>query len=757
MEYGKKKVFFRPEVFSFQKSYTIVIPPPNVTGSLHIGHALVNTLQDVLVRRKRMQGYNTLWLPGVDHAGIATQMVVEKDLLARGINRKEMNRQQFLDEVWQWKERSGSRITYQLKKLGASLDWTRERFTLDEMLSKAVRRAFVQLYKKGYIYRGEYLVSWCPQSQTALSDLEVEYKEVQGQLTEIRYPLENSDEFIHIATTRPETLLGDTAIAVHPQDERYKKFIGSNAIVPLVKRVIPIIGDESCRPEFGTGAVKITPAHDPNDFLIGKKHKLPFVSIFTENACINNVYPPLQGVERFQARKKIIQLLKEQNLWVASTDYTHSVGHSQRSKAVVEPRISLQWFCDTEIMAGKVLEKIKEKKFRVVPSSQEKILIEWLTNIDSWCISRQLWWGHRLPVWYCDECHKINVSEEDITDCEYCQSGNLRQETDVLDTWFSSGLFPFSTLGWPEKTADYEKFYPNSTLITAYDILFFWVARMAMLGIELTGELPFPETFTHGLIRDAQGKKMSKTIGNVIDPMDIIESEGADTLRLTLCSLTHMAQDIKLSDEATKSCKFFLNKVWNMVAFALPYIEKNENWVSLESEELHPFDTWILRKLDETIQAINEALDTYNFYEYYKIIRNFTWNIFCGWYIEMAKPLLLGKISPQFQKTTPAVLKYCIENILLLLHPIVPFITEELWHKMSISKKSIVVSKFPVSAIYHQNFQISAVENFLFFIETIRTIRGENLIHPSQKIPTLFVSVKDNDFKKLLSEKYSYY
>ena len=574
------------------------------------------------------------------------QIVVEKDLLKQGIKRKELGKEKFVQKIWEWKEKHGNQIYKQLKRLGASLDWSRARFTLDEGLSQAVRKSFVQLYNEGLIYRSEYLVHWCPQDQTALSDLEVDFLEIEGELTQIRYPLikeQGTDEksFIEIATTRPETLLGDTAIVVHPEDKRYRHLIGKKVIVPLVEREVIIIADESCDPEFGTGAVKITPAHDPNDFILGKKHSLEFINIFDETAKINSVYPALEGVDRFEARKKIIEILKKEGLWVNSKKHIHSVGHSQRSKAIIEPRISTQWFCKMSAMAQTALEKVDKKEIQFFPDSQEKIFREWLGNIQDWCLSRQLWWGHSIPAWHCSECGEISVSETELTKCQKCSSTKITPDPDVLDTWFSSGLFPFSTMGWPPKgeqedTVDFKTFYPNSILVTGYDILFFWVARMIMLGIKLTGEVPFPKVFLHGLVRDEKGEKMSKTKGNVVDPLEVIERHGADALRFSLCKLTIGVNDLKLPEQEIIQSKYFINKIWNATKFVLFHLEKNQITKPIskpDEDKLDIFSKRIIHELRETIYAYNKNLDEYRFFEIAKLLYNFIWGKFCDEYI----------------------------------------------------------------------------------------------------------------------------
>ena len=592
--------------------------------------------------------------------------------------------------------------------MGASLDWSRARFTLDKGLSQAVRKSFVQLYNEGLIYRSEYLVHWCPQDQTALSDLEVDFLEIEGELTQIRYPLikeQGTDEksFIEIATTRPETLLGDTAIVVHPEDKRYRHLIGKKVIVPLVEREVFIIADESCDPEFGTGAVKITPAHDPNDFILGKKHSLEFINIFDETAKINSVYPALEGVDRFEARKKVIAELKKEGLWVNSKKHIHAVGHSQRSKAIIEPRISTQWFCKMSAMAQTALEKLNKKEIQFFPDSQEKIFREWLGNIQDWCLSRQLWWGHAIPAWHCSECGEISVSETELTKCQKCGSTKITPDPDVLDTWFSSGLFPFSTMGWPPKgeqedTDDFKTFYPNSVLVTGYDILFFWVARMIMLGIKLTGEVPFPKVFLHGLVRDEKGEKMSKTKGNVVDPLEVIERHGADALRFSLCKLTIGVNDLKLPEQEIIQSKYFINKIWNATKFVLFHLEKNQITKPIskpDEDKLDIFSKRIIYELRETIYAYNKNLDEYRFFEIAKLLYNFIWGKFCDEYIEISKPMLFDKLGAEKKQSALYTLRFVLEQSLKLLHPICPFVSEKLWQELPTTKGFLITQKFP--------------------------------------------------------------
>ncbi len=746
--------YFSPDTQQADESYTIVIPPPNVTGSLHIGHALVNTLQDVLIRWKRMQGFKTLWLPGTDHAGIATQMVVERELRKKGIEREELGQEKFVKEIWKWKEQSGNTIFTQLRRLGASCDWERERFTLDEGLSRAVKKSFVDLYNEGLIYRGEYIINWCPHDKTALSDLEVDHDEREGLLTYIAYPLENGDGELVVATTRPETMLGDTAVAVNPEDPRFSKYIGQNVILPLVNRIIPVIADEFVETEFGTGAVKVTPAHDPNDFQMGRRHNLPSVNIFTETAEINDVFPPLQGKDRFEARKQVVKMLKEEGFFRKDEKHGHAVGQCQRCKTIVEPRVSTQWFCKMSDMAKASIQAVEEGRLRFVPESQTKVFFEWMNNIQDWCLSRQLWWGHRIPAWYCDDCGHINVSEDpEVTTCSKCQSSNLTQETDVLDTWYSSGLFPFSTMGWPDKTVDLANFYPNNTLITGYDILFFWVARMVMMGIKLTGEVPFPEVFLHGLVRDANGEKMSKTRGNVIDPLDIIEKYGADAMRFTLTSLTVMGRDIKLPEKIIEGNRNFINKIWNATRFTLSHIERLGEPIPLEKTDPGIFDRWILGRLKQAIFDVNRYLADYRFNEAAKSAYAFVWHEFCDWYLEIVKPMLFGKLGDTQQAASLSVLFHVLEESMRLLHPIMPFVTEELWQQLPGSGETIMLAPFP--EVSESDIEtVEEAEQMVELISVIRNIRGENGIKPNRKIDIICISSQTalNDNLKLYQE-----
>ncbi len=739
-DFWESNRFFSPDLSEADETYTIVIPPPNVTGFLHIGHALVNTLQDVLIRWKRMSGFKTLWLPGTDHAGIATQMVVERELRKKGIEREELGQEKFVEEIWKWKEQSGNMIFKQLRRLGASCDWERERFTLDEGLSKAVRKSFVDLYNEGLIYRDDYIVNWCPNDKTALSDLEVDHTDKDGTLTYIGYPLEDGSAELVVATTRPETMLGDTAVAVNPNDERYRELIGKTIRLPLVGRMIPVIADEFVDPEFGTGAVKVTPAHDPNDFQMGIRHDLPFVNIFTKDARINDVFKPLEGQDRFEARKNIVELLKQEGVFRKVEKHPHSIGQCQRCKTVVEPRVSTQWFCKMKDMAEASLKAMNEGKIRFIPENQGRIFEEWMSNIQDWCLSRQLWWGHRIPAWYCDDCDEIMVTEEqEVTTCSKCGSNKVRQETDVLDTWYSSGLFPFSTMGWPDDTRDLEIFYPNSTLITAYDILFFWVARMVMLGIKMTDEIPFPEVFLHGLVRDENGEKMSKTKGNVIDPIDVVEKYGADALRFTLTSLTVMGRDIKLPEKIIEGNRNFINKIWNATRFTLSHIERLGTAKNLTDAAPGIFDRWIIKRFNKAATDVNRYLKEYRFNEAAKAAYAFVWHEFCDWYLEVVKPMLFGKLGDEACQASLSVLYHTLEASLRLLHPIMPFVTEELWQALPTSDGTIMLAEFP-NELIGIGAEDQRAETLIDMVGVVRNIRGENNIKPNVKIDLLAVT-----------------
>ncbi|NPA15396.1 MAG: valine--tRNA ligase [Deferribacteres bacterium] len=690
-----KGFFHADENDDSRPTYSIVIPPPNVTGSLHMGHALNSTLQDILCRWKRMEGYNVLWMPGTDHAGIATQTVVERELAKEGKSRWELGREEFLKKVWEWKEKYGNYIVEQLKRLGCSCDWDRIRFTMDEGFSRAVREVFVSLYEEGLIYKGEYIVNWCPRCHTALSDLEVEYKEEQGSLWYIKYPLADGSGFITVATTRPETMLGDTAVAVNPNDERYKDFVGKKVVLPIVGREIPVIGDEYVDPEFGTGALKITPAHDPYDFEIGKKHGLDLVCVMNPDGTMNENAGKFKGLDRYEARKRIVEELKSLGLLEKVEPYTHSVGHCYRCDTVIEPYVSTQWFVKTKPLAEPAVEAVEKGRTRIIPERWTKVYFEWMRNIRDWCISRQIWWGHRIPAWYCQDCGEISVSREDITRCLKCGSENIKQDEDVLDTWFSSALWPFGTMGWPEKTRLLEKFYPTSCLVTGFDILFFWVARMMMMGLKFMGDVPFYDVYIHALVRDEKGQKMSKTRGNVIDPVEMMEEYGTDALRFTLAILAAQGRDIRLSEKKIEAYRNFVNKIWNAARFVFMNLDGFEE-AEIEPERLTLADRWILSRLNRTVEAAGKALEEYEFDKYASSIYNFTWHELCDWYIELAKEALYGD-DKERKALVQNILVHIFDVLMRLLHPVMPFITEEIWQALPISREadSIMVARFP--------------------------------------------------------------
>ena len=730
--------YFRAEAASDAKPYSIVIPPPNVTGALHMGHALNNTLQDILCRWKRMSGYNVLWMPGTDHAGIATQNVVERQLGAEGKNRHDLGREAFIARVWKWKAESGGQIIGQLKRLGCSCDWERERFTMDEGLSLAVREVFVTLFEEGLIYRDNRLINWCPRCHTALSDIEVEHEDKAGHLWHLRYPVEGSDRYLVVATTRPETMLGDTAVAVNPADERYADLVGKYVILPLLNRRIPIVADDYVDMEFGTGVVKITPAHDFNDFEVGKRHNLERINVLDESGVINENGGVYRGLDRFEARKKVLEDLAAQGLLGETRDHALAVGGCYRCKTIVEPYMSLQWYVKVGPLAEQALAAVKDGRTRIVPRQWENTYYDWLENIKDWCISRQIWWGHRIPAWYCGECGGITVSRTDPDSCSHCGATALTQETDVLDTWFSSALWPFSTLGWPEKTAEVSTFYPTSCLVTGFDILFFWVARMMMMGIHFMKEVPFREVYIHALVRDAQGQKMSKSKGNVIDPLTIIDAYGTDAFRFTLAAFAAQGRDIKLAEERIAGYRNFANKIWNAARFTMMNLEGFDPATVNESElELANADRWILFRLNEAARETDEALAGYHFNDAASTLYRFTWSEFCDWYIELIKDDLY-RGTPERKRTAQYVVWLTLERLLRLLHPFMPFITEEIWQalpKRGSEPASIMRAGYPT---YGDEFNFAAeaaeMELVMSVIRGIRNIRGEMEVPPSKEI-----------------------
>lgn len=717
------------------ETFSIVMPPPNVTGALHMGHALDSTLQDVLTRWKRMQGFATLWLPGTDHAGIATQIKVEEKLREEdGVSRHDLGREKFLEQVWKWKDTYHSRIVSQLQQLGISCDWTRERFTLDEGCSKAVREVFVRLYEKGLIYQGEYIVNWCPRCQTALSDIEVEHQETASNLWHIKYPLTDGSGYIVIATTRPETMLGDTAVAVHPQDERYQHLVGKMLQLPVSGRLIPVIADEYVDPEFGTGAVKVTPAHDPNDFEIGVRHQLPHVIVIDNSGNMSKAAGKYAGMDRYQCRKELVTELDEGGWLVKTVEHQHSAGHCQRCDTVVEPLVSKQWFVKMKPLAKPAIEAVRNGEVEFIPQRFTKTYFNWMENIRDWCISRQLWWGHRIPAWYC-KCGETVVAVEEPKECPKCK-GDLTQDNDVLDTWFSSALWPFSTMGWPEATQDLSSYFPTSVLVTGYDIIFFWVARMIFSSLEFTGQVPFKHVYIHGLIRDDLGRKMSKSLGNGIDPLDIIKEYGADTLRFTLLTGAAPGNDIRFQQEKVESSRNFANKIWNASRFVLMNLEGDPGEVS--EGDLDLASRWILDRFNHTAAAVSANLEKYELGEAAREIYEFLWNEYCDWYIEAAKLGLAGDEGQQ--RLTRSVLKKVLLGALRLLHPIMPFITEEIWQQLE--PGSIANSPWPMP---QGQFEGSRFETVMELVRAVRNIRSEMHISPGKKIPAwLYVEQDDN-------------
>jgi valyl-tRNA synthetase len=735
-EFWEKGEFFTPLLDAERPKFSIVIPPPNVTGRLHIGHALVNTLQDIVVRWKRMSGFNTLWLPGTDHAGIATQMIVDRELQKQGVSRFDIGRDKFIEKVWEWKESYGHQIIDQLKRLGSSADWTRTRFTLDEGLSRAVRYVFVKLYEDGLIYRDLAMVNWCPFCRTAISDIEVEYRELNGKLYQIDYPVVDADRKLTVATTRPETMLGDTALAVHPDDERYKDLIGHEAILPIANRRIPIVADPILvDPEFGTGVVKVTPAHDKNDYEAGKRNDLPELQVIDEAGKMTGAAgAEFAGLDRFDARLKVLEQLRESGLLRATKDYTNAVGFHGKCDTIIEPMISRQWFVKIEPLARPAVEAVRNGTIAILPQSWESTYFNWMGNIHDWTISRQLWWGHRIPAYYCANGH-VSVAMEQPAACPTCADTTLRQETDVLDTWFSSGLWPFSTMGWPDDTDDLRIFYPTDVLITGFDILFFWVARMIMFGFYCTGQAPFTQVFLNGLVRDEHGQKMSKTKGNVIDPLDVIDEFGADAVRFTLAIFTS-GRDIPLARNRMQGYAAFANKIWNASRFALMHIDtKLSSAKAIDRDELKTVERWILSRLNAATNDVNKSLSAFRYDEASNTIYQFFWHEFCDWYIEMAKPVLLGRHgTPDDAARARRVLLEVLDRSLRLLHPFMPFITEEIWQKLGGVEPSIMVAPYPIAEDLLDDREaerlIAAVKAM---ITTVRNARAERGFTPKDR------------------------
>lgn len=741
MEHGFFEAGKRPEA----EPYSIVIPPPNVTGMLHIGHALDFTLQDILIRTKRMQGFDTLWLPGTDHAGIATQTKVEQKLRQQGISRHDLGREKFLEQVWAWKDQYAETIHEQWAKMGLSLDYSRERFTFDEGMAAAVRKVFVELYQKGLIYRGKRIINWDPAARTALSDIEVEYKEVNGHLYHLRYPLKDGSGFLTVATTRPETMLGDTAVAVHPEDERYRNLIGKTLILPIIGREIPVIADEYVEKDFGSGAVKITPAHDPNDFEVGLRHNLPQINVMDESGTMNGEAGPYQGQDRSECRKNIIADLQEQGVLVSIEDHVHQVGHSERSGAVVEPYLSTQWFVKMQPLAEKAIAAQKDGSgVNFVPERFEKTYMNWIENIRDWCISRQLWWGHRIPAWYSESTGEVFVADSEEEARRISGLDDLRQDEDVLDTWFSSNLWPFATLGWPdENSSDYQRYYPNNVLVTGYDIIYFWVARMIFSALEFTGKKPFSDVLIHGLVRDAEGRKMSKSLGNGIDPLDVIEQYGADAMRYMISTGITAGQDLRFRIEKVEQARNFANKIWNASRFALMNLE-GVSFADIDiTGELSTADRWILHRLNETSRDITRLIDAYEYGETGRLLYNFIWDDLCDWYIEFSKLTLYGEDAAAKAKTQ-SVLAYVLDRTLRLIHPFMPFITEEIWQHLPHEGDTITLAEWPkYEAALEQPQAVAEMNLLMDVIRAVRNVRAEVNVPMSKKVELIIKAASE--------------
>jgi len=746
--FWEEQGLFAADEENVDAAYSIVIPPPNVTGVLHMGHALNITLQDILCRYRKLKGDSVLWMPGTDHAGIATQNVVEKQLSAEGTSRHELGREKFIEKVWQWREQYGSAIINQLKRLGAMCDWQRERFTMDDGLSEAVRKVFVTLYKEGLIYQGNYIINWCPRCHTALADLEVEHEEHDGHLYHIRYPYVGADGGLTVATTRPETMLGDTAVALNPDDERYRGLAQQSVLLPLMEREIPIIRDGYVDLTFGTGALKVTPAHDPNDFEIGRRHELPSVKVIGDDGRMTDAAGRFAGLERFECRKAVLEALQDEGLLEKIDDLKHNVGHCYRCKTVVEPNLSKQWFVSAAPLAKAAIAAVEDGRTRIIPEMWRKTYYDWMYNIRDWCISRQIWWGHQIPAWTCASCGEMVVETESPQRCPSCGGEDLVQETDVLDTWFSSALWPFSTMGWPEKTKLLQIYYPTSVLVTGFDILFFWVARMMMMGLHFMKDVPFRDVYVHALVRDEDGKKMSKSKGNVIDPLSVIENYGTDAFRYTLAAFAAQGRDVKMSEKRVEGYRHFVNKLWNAARFSMMHVEDAAG--SLARSSIGIEDRWILSRLDRVIREVGAALDGYRFNDAASELYQFVWHEFCDWYLELIKPALYGKRPDTEPDATRAVLKTVLANILVMLHPFMPFVTEEIWHQLPGTEGSIMTARFPEPG--DQDAAISADADadaeavmalIMAVITGIRNIRGEMNLAPSLQLSVQVQSPDD--------------
>jgi valyl-tRNA synthetase len=753
-DFWEKEGLFAADANPAPQRFSIVIPPPNVTGVLHMGHALNITLQDILCRYHRLRGDSVLWMPGTDHAGIATQNVVERKLAAEDTNRHRLGREKFIEAVWAWREQYGSAIINQLKRLGASCDWARERFTMDEGLSLAVRKVFVQLYKEGMIYRGDYIINWCPRCLTALADLEVEHEELDGHLYHIRYPFRDGSGSVVIATTRPETMLGDTAVAVHPDDQRYMNLSCQELVLPIVGRSLPIIRDSYVDISFGTGALKVTPAHDPNDFEIGRRHDLPSVKVIGDDGTMTEQAGAFAGLDRFACRLVVVDTLKKEGALVKVEPIKHGVGQCYRCKTIIEPNLSRQWFVKVKPLAEKAIAAVENGDTRIIPDMWTATYYDWMNNIKDWCISRQIWWGHQIPAWTCD-CGEMTVAMQAPASCPKCGNNHLVQETDVLDTWFSSALWPFSTMGWPEKTPLLDKFYPTSTLVTGFDILFFWVARMMMMGIHFMGDVPFKDVYVHALVRDEEGKKMSKSKGNVIDPLTVIDTYGTDAFRFTLAAFAAQGRDVRMSEKRVEGYRHFVNKLWNAARFALMHV--TQAGTTIDPTTLSLPDRWILSRLSAVAATVAETIEGYRFNETAGVLYQFVWREFCDWYLELIKPTLYGKTGDAARQSTLAVLWRVLHDVLILLHPLIPFVTEEIWHKLPGTRGSIMTQRFfqndsQQEAMAQDAAAEAAMNRVIEVIGGIRNVRGEMNISPAMALEVTVQSA-DAGFRQLLSEQ----
>jgi len=755
-QFWEENKLFHAEVEPDKKPYSIVIPPPNVTGQLHMGHAMDNTLQDILIRWRRMQGYNTLWMPGCDHAGIATQAKVEEALRAEGISRYDLGRDKFLERVWDWKEKFGSRIMSQLRSLGSSCDWDRERFTMDEGCSTAVREVFVSLYEKGLIYQGTRITNWCPRCNTAISDIEVDHETEAGHLYHLRYEVEGTGQYIEIATTRPETMFGDTGVAVHPEDARYRDLVGKMLVLPIVGRRIPLFADSYVDPAFGTGAVKVTPAHDPNDFEMGQRHDLEQIVVIENDGTMSENTGKYAGLDRSECRRQLLDELKQEGFLVSVEEHEHAVGHCSRCHTTVEPLVSKQWFVKMESLAKPAIEAVTSGKIQFVPERFTKIYINWLENIRDWCISRQLWWGHRIPAWYCSDCGETVVAREAVTVCPKCGGHHLNQDEDVLDTWFSSGLWPFETMGWPGETAELKQFYPTSVLVTGYDIIFFWVARMVMMGLEFGGDIPFKHVFIHGLVRDSQGRKMSKSLGNGIDPVEVIDKYGADTLRFMLITGNTPGNDMRFYWERVEATRNFANKLWNASRFMLMNLEGFDPAFVPEVSDYTLADKWILSRYAKTVASVTDNLEKFELGEAGRTIYEFIWNEFCDWYIELAKARLYDAENQRPRQTAQYVLAYVLERTLRLLHPFMPFITEEIWQHIPHEGKSVMTACWPTGE--DSKMDDAAEAHMTTIMETIKSVRNMRVqvnAAPSKKSEVI-LQIADEQIAAVMAANTSY-